>query len=534
MALIASHSVLSVSSVANESTQYLGPRPIDRNLCPAAELQSITMKTLRSAQPVLILLAIASASISGLSAQAASEAKRPNFVFMYADDWRWDCLGVEQKERGDKGRFPWLETPRIDKLAQEGVRFRNSFVVNSLCSPGRACVLTSRYSHLNGIIGNSTPMSPDTPTLGTQLKQAGYNTAYCGKFHMDSQRTRPGFDYVASFIGQGKYNDCPILFGDKQIPTRGWIDDVSTDYAIKFLKQQTKDKPFFLWLGFKSPHGPRGGASLPERDRGLYANDESRPVPNLDVPAIFDREAKQELNKKVRREARQFEGHRAYMRHITAIDQCVGRVLDALEATGNTGDTVVIVASDNGYYLGEHQLGDKRSAYDESLRVPLLVRLPGKSAKRGITSDAMVLNIDYAPTILDLAGAGPLPDAQGRSFRSLANGEQPKDWRKAFFYEYFKEPQYTSPTVLAVRTDTQKFITYPGHDEWTEAFDLEKDPYELKNLVDDKSLMKDLRGKFDAEAKAVKFRMPKIPVAAEKPAGNGKKKKQAAGADTGG
>src|SRR3954464_3241773 len=129
---------------------------------------------------------------------AADNQSRPNIVFMYADDWRWDCLGIEQKERGDNGRFPWLETPRLDKLASEGVRFRNSFVVNSLCSPGRACVLTSRYSHLNGIIGNSTPMSADTPTLGTQLKEAGYSTAYCGKFHMDSQRERPGFDYVAS------------------------------------------------------------------------------------------------------------------------------------------------------------------------------------------------------------------------------------------------------------------------------------------------------------------------------------------------
>ena len=154
------------------------------------------------------------------------------------------------------------------------------------------------------------------------------------------------------------------------------------------------------------------------------------------------------------------------------------------KAPATTNDTIVIVASDNGYYLGEHQMGDKRSAYEESMRVPLLVRLPGESAKRGMTSDAMVLNIDYAPTILDFAGAEPLPEAQGRSFRPLVNGERPDDWRKAFFYEYFKEPNFTSPTVLAVRTDTQKLITYPGHDEWTEAFDLVKDPYELKNLVE--------------------------------------------------
>src|SRR5207237_2764970 len=140
-----------------------------------------------------------------------------------------------------------------------------------------------------------------------------------------------------------------------------------------------------------------------------------------------------------RREELGYEGHRAYMRHITAIDDCVGRVLDALKSTGQADNTIIIVGSDNGFYLGEHGLGDKRSAYDESMRVPLLIRLPGKTAKRGITSDAMVLNIDYAPTILDFAGADPLPNMQGRSLRPLLHGERPDDWRKAFFYEYFKE-----------------------------------------------------------------------------------------------
>src|SRR3954451_2496169 len=236
---------------------------------------------------VRALVLASSATLLASYTPAAEPQARPNFVFMYADDWRWDCLGVVQKEQADKARFPWLKTPNLDKLAHEGIRFRNSFVVNSLCSPGRACVLTSRYSHLNGIIGNSTPMSSDTPTLGTQLKEAGYSTAYCGKFHMDSQRARPGFDYVASFIGQGKYNDCPIIFNGKEIETHGWIDYVSTDYAIQFIKQQKNEKPFFLWLGFKSPHDHRGGENLPERYRELYAGKESRPVPNLDVPAVF-------------------------------------------------------------------------------------------------------------------------------------------------------------------------------------------------------------------------------------------------------
>jgi arylsulfatase A-like enzyme len=474
-----------------------------------------------------IVLSVATICVAPIS-YAAEKSQRPNIVFMYADDCRWDCLGVVQKEQGDKARFPWLQTPNLDKLAAESMRFRESFVVNSLCSPGRACVLTGRYNHLNGIIGNSQPLPVDTANFAKQLQKAGYSTGYCGKFHMDSQRERPGFDYVASFIGQGKYVDCPIIFNGKQTPTQGWVDDVSTDYAIKFLDQQTKDKPFFLWLGFKSPHGPRGGENLPQRVQGLYADKDSRGVPNLEVPAIFNRD-QQDATNRPRRDNKSADGNRAYMRHITAIDECVGRVLDALEKNGQAANTVIIVTSDNGYYLGEHQLGDKRSAYDESLRVPLLVHLPGNDAKRGATSDALVLNIDYAPTILDLAGAEPLPEAQGRSLRPLLAGEMPKDWRTSFLYEYFKEPNFVSPTVLALRTATHKLITYPGHDEWTEVFDLVNDPYELKNLVADEKLLKSLREEFDAQSREVKFRMPTLPPEREKPAPKrGRKKPTAA------
>lgn len=476
---------------------------------------------------VCLGLAMFATSSLGRTAAAEKHSQRPNIVFMYADDWRWDCLGVVQQEQGDQARFPWLETPRLDKFAQESLRFRQSFVVNSLCSPGRACVLTSRYSHLNGIIGNSQPLPVDTLTMAKQLKQAGYTNAYCGKWHLDSQRERPGFDFVASFIGQGKYVDCPIMLNGKQTPTHGWIDDVTTGYAVKFLEKQQMDKPFFLWLGFKSPHGPRGGENLPERVRGLYAGKESRGVPNLDVPAIFNRD-QATADDGPQRGNKWTEGNRAYMRHITAIDECVGRVLDALDKNGQAANTVVIVASDNGYYLGEHMLGDKRSAYDESMRVPLLIHLPDRDAKHGVNSDDMVLNIDYAPTILDLAGAAPLPDGQGRSLRPLLTGDVPQDWRSSFLYEYFKEPKFESPTVLALRTNTHKLITYPGHDEWAEVFDLVKDPYELRNLADDEALLKMLRGELDAQSQAVQFRMPKLPPEADKPAGQRGRKKQAA------
>jgi arylsulfatase A-like enzyme len=360
--------------------------------------------------------------------------------------------------------------------------------------------------------------------VATRLQDAGYTTAYCGKWHMDRQLERPGFDFVASFVGQGRYFDCPILLNGRQTTTSGWIDDVSTDYAIEFLDTQPKDTPFFLFLGFKSPHGPRGGNNLPQRVRDLYSEEKSRAVPNVGMQAIYRRDAESESTDAPKRQERQIEGHRNYMRHITAIDECVGRVLDALDRAGHAENTIVIVASDNGYYLGEHGLSDKRSAYEESIRVPLMIRLPGEDARRGIVNQALVLNIDYAPTILDFAGDESLPGAQGRSLRPLLEGETLLDWRTAFFYEYFMEPPYAVPTTLAVRTPTHKLITYPGHDEWTELFDLDNDPYETENLVGNTALLAKLRRVFDSEAEAVAFRMPED--VAKKKAGPGRRKKR--------
>jgi arylsulfatase A-like enzyme len=471
------------------------------------------LSALRAMFPVVIF---AASNIIPVHAAPA----RPNFVFIYADDWRWDALGVVQREQGERARFPWLQTPRLDDFASESIRFRNAFVVNSLCSPGRACVLTGRYSHLNGIIGNSTPFPMDADNFAKHLKAADYNTGYFGKWHMDAQEQRPGFDHVASFIGQGKYVDCPILLNGRRTPTNGWIDDVSTEYAVKFVSQQTKDTPFFLWLGFKSPHGPRGGDNLPDRVRNLYADETARNTPNMGLRPIFRESEGQISSAATAPPARANEGYRNYFRHITAIDHCVGQLLDALDRTGHADNTIVIITSDNGYYLGEHSLSDKRSAYEESIRVPLLIRMPGKNAIRGATNDNLVLNIDHATTILDFAGATPLAEGQGRSMRPLLTGDTSADWRQAFIYEYFKEPQFASPTVLALRTGTYKLITYPGHDEWTEVFDVGNDPYETKNLAGDASLLDDLRARFDGELKAVQFRMPELPANAKKPPAN--------------
>ena len=193
-------------------------------------------------------------------------------------------MGVVQREQGERARFPWLKTPNMDRLASEGVRFRNAFVVNSLCAPSRASFLTGRYGHFNGVVNNHTPFPADNVTHARLLQQAGYRTAYVGKWHMGSQHgQRPGFDYSASFIGQGRYVDCPFEINGKETPTKGWVDDVSTDFAIQFIREQ-KDQPFLLAVGFKSAHGP---FDPPDRLKDAYAGEVARPVPNLNEPAIY-------------------------------------------------------------------------------------------------------------------------------------------------------------------------------------------------------------------------------------------------------
>jgi arylsulfatase A-like enzyme len=418
-------------------------------------------------------------------------------LFVYTDDQRWDAMGVVQREQGDRARFPWLVTPNMDRLAQGGTRFRNAFVTMSLCAPSRAAFLTGRYNHLNGVANNHTPFPADNVTYASLLHAAGYTTGYVGKWHMDKQTERPGFDYSASFVAQGRYFDCPMLVNGHETPSTGWVDDVSTDYALDFLKKN-RSRPFALVVGFKSTHGP---FDPPERAKERFAGDEARPVPNLDVPAIYQGGItlgpKQATRQAAKNSAPTKRGaNLGYFRCISAADDNLGRLLDSLDQLDLAKNTVVVFTSDNGYYLGEHRLGDKRTAYDESMRIPMLVRWPGHLPE-GQTQDALVLNVDIAPTLLDLAGLSPPPTMQGRSWRPLLAG-QSADWRRAFFYEYFREGRFGAPTVFAVRTQSAKLIKYPGHPEWTEMFDLAADPYETKNLFDDPSAAA-LRAKLEAE-----------------------------------
>jgi len=424
----------------------------------------------------------------------AAADRRPNFLFIYTDDQRWDAMGVAQREEGERARFPWFKTPNMDRLAAEGVRFRNAFVVSSLCSPSRAAFLTGRYNHLNGVVNNHTPFPTNSVTHATVLRAAGYQTGYIGKWHMGNQRgQRPGFDYSASYIAHGRYDDCPFEINGVSQPTKGWVDDVATDFALGFLRTN-KAGPFLLVVGFKSPHGPR---TPPERLKSAFAGEVCRPAVNRDAKPPY---LAATGGAGVGEAADGSQDRLNYFRCIAGVDENLGRLLAALDELGLAENTIVIYASDNGFYLGDHGLGDKRSAYEESLRIPLLLRYPRLGVK-GAVVDEPVLNIDLAPTLIQYAGLTVPGQMQGRSWQPLLERKSPQtplEWRTAFFYEYFFERGFAVPTLFAVRTDSAKLIKYKEHDDWTELFDLARDPYEMKNLYRETGAA-DLRAALDAE-----------------------------------
>ena len=463
------------------------------------------MKTTSACVLGLALLGAVQSQLRG----AEAVATRPNILFIYTDDQSFEALSIVQKELGEKGRFPWLKTPNMDRIAAEGVRFRNAFVVNSLCSPSRAVNLTGRYNHLNGIASNFRPFPTNNVTCATLLRGAGYTTAYVGKWHMDSQRARPGFDYHATYVGHGRYADCPYIVNGKNTPTKGWVDDVATDYAIQFIqKQESSGKPWFMMLGFKTPHQPW---EPPPRAKNLYQDEMARTIPNLHTPPPY---AGQNQNSKAGSSVpAKAPTNLDYFRCVTAVDDCVGRLLDALDASHCASNTIVIFTTDNGVYLGAHATGDKRSAYEESLRVPFLVRYPVLgAAARGRVVDDMVLNLDLAQTLLDFAGLPAPKEMQGLNWRQLLTGK-PASWRQSWFYEYFAENQKGTriPDITAVRTTDTKLIRYRGHQAWNELFDLKSDPYEMHNLYNDPahaSLKEKLQMEHDRLAKELGYTVP--------------------------
>jgi arylsulfatase A-like enzyme len=432
-----------------------------------------------------------------LAGVARSSAARPNLLFIVTDDQRWDALGVVQREQGRNARFAWFQTPHLDRIAAEGARFKNAFVVHSLCSPSRAAFISGQYGHRNGIVDNSTHLPASAINQAVLLRDAGYQTAYIGKFHMAFQKERPGFDYVASYTSQGEYFGSTFLVNGQSRKSAGWLDDVATDDAIDYIRSHAVGQPWMMMLGYKSAHTPR---IPPERARARFIGEFVKRAANADATPIYGRGQRafrgEETGKPFETDT-DSQGSDEYLlnyfRCLSAVDDNIGRLLAVLDNLHLATNTVVVFASDNGYFLGEHGgLGDKRSAYDESMRIPLLMRYPAL-IKAGTQIEGMVLNIDLAPTFLELAGITPPREMQGSSWLPLLKRGH-ANWRRSFMFEYFFEPNLpATPAMLAVRTASAKMIVYPDRPDWIELFDLRADPFETRNLATSSKHAKMLR-----------------------------------------
>jgi len=417
---------------------------------------------------------------------AAAPAARPNIVFILMDDLRWDALGSMG--------HPFVKTPNIDRIAREGALFANYFVTTSLCSPSRASILTGRYAHAHGVTGNgnNNELSHKLVTFPRLLHDSGYETAYVGKWHMgNDDMPRPGFDRWVSFRGQGVYVNPEINVDGKSGQVNGYI---LNQHTLDFVKR-ARQKPFALYLAHKAVHGPFTSA---ERHQDWYANDpiprrpncddtlEGKPALTREVPAEAAKKqaAKKQAAKKQQAVSSGEQLIRNQLRALMAVEDGVGMIFKALEETGQLDNTMLVFTSDNGYFWGEHKLGDKRWSYEESIRDPLLVRYP-KLIKAGTKIEQDALNIDLAPTFLELGGVRPPKQMQGRSLLPLLKGGV-KDWRKSFLIEYFQEQQFQrTPTWQGVRTPRWKYTHYTELQGMDELYDLQADPYEMKNLIDD-------------------------------------------------
>lgn len=420
---------------------------------------------------------------------AAAPPARPNIVFILMDDLRWDALGSMG--------HPFVKTPNIDRIAREGALFANYFVTTPLCSPSRASLLTGQYVHTHGVTGNgnNNELSHKLVTFPRLLHGSSYETAYVGKWHMgNDDMPRPGFDRWVSFRGQGVYADPEINVDGKSGPVTGYMTDILNQHAVEFVRR-ARQKPFALYLAHKAVHGPFTPA---ERHQDWYGNDpiprrpncddtlEGKPALTREVPAEAAKKqaAKKQAAKKQQAPPSGEQLIRNQLRALMAVEDGVGMIFKALEDTGQLDNTMLVFSSDNGYFWGEHKLGDKRWSYEESIRDPLLVRYP-KLIKAGTKIEQDALNIDLAPTFLELGGVRPPKWMQGRSLLPLLKGGA-ADWRKSFLIEYFAEEQFPrTPAWQGVRTPRWKFTHYPDLQGMDELYDLQADPYEMKNLIND-------------------------------------------------
>jgi arylsulfatase A-like enzyme len=449
-----------------------------------------------------LLGAIAAAAVPRTGRAASAP---PNILFMMADDHASHAISAYGSRIN--------RTPNIDRIAQQGMRFDNCFCTNSICAPSRAVILTGQHSHLNGVKTLNDPLDPERQNVAKLLRSAGYQTGIVGKWHLDKDPS--GFDYWNILPGQGVYHDPDFIEMGKRSKRSGYCTDLIADYSIEYLKRRDPKKPFFLMCHHKAPHRPwqpdekhahmYDGVTVTEPFNLLdHYEHRSKSAANATLK-VGENMTKSDLKRDIppnlkgdalRQWAYQFY-IKDYLRCIASVDDNVGRVLDYLDSQNLAKNTLVIYTSDQGFFLGDHGYFDKRFMYEESLRMPFLVRFPGVVKPQSVNRD-MVLNLDFAETFLDFAGTKPPAEMQGRSFRPILEGRTPKDWRQSMYYRYWMHlADHGVPAHYGVRTKQWKLIYYYGkalgtsgsidrdtEQEW-ELFDMVKDPHEMNNVYGD-------------------------------------------------
>ena len=429
----------------------------------------------------------------GLALGGAARGKRPNILYIMSDDHASHALSCYGSRINT--------TPNLDRIANEGMRFDNCFCTNSICAPSRAVLLTGKYSHLNGVKDNREKFDGSQQTFPKLLRAAGYQTAMIGKWHLKTDPT--GFDYWNILPGQGKYHDPVMIEMGERKQHEGYVTDLITDFTIDFLENRRKDVPFCALYHHKAPHRnwqPDAKHAhlyedidipLPETfdddysNRGTAAKTQEMTIERDLTPNDLKQDPPAGLSPAELKKWKYQRYIKDYLRTIASVDDNVGRVLDYLEEAGLAEDTIVMYTSDQGFYLGDHGWFDKRFMYEESLRMPFIVRYP-RQIEPGSVNKNIILNLDFAPTFLAYAGAEIPDDMQGRSLRPLFRGETVPDWRTSMYYHYYEYPGWHSVRRhYGVRTERYKLIHYYHEmDEW-ELFDLEKDPHELRNVYED-------------------------------------------------
>ena len=451
-------------------------------LRPTLLLAWLACLLLQAAVPPVLAQAPAAGKVTALARKAG--AKPRNLVFILTDDHRYDALGFLKRQS-------FVQTPHLDELARGGVYLPNAFVTTALCSPSRASILTGRYAHGHRVVDNNNPVPADLVFYPQYLQKAGYATAMIGKWHMGGEGDEPqrGFDHWVSFKGQGTYlpSESGLNVNGKRVPQQGYITDELTDYALRWLDGRRADQPFLLYLSHKGVHADFVPA---QRHQGRYKDHRFVPPATMDPAAVRDapmwvqnqRNSWHGVDYPYHSDLDIGEYYKRYAETLLGVDESVGRVVAYLRQKGLLESTLIIYMGDNGFHFGEQGLIDKRTAYEASMRVPMIAHCP-ELFKPGTTVSEVVANIDVAPTLLEAAGLEPPAGLDGRSFLPLAQGKK-VPWREALLYEYYWERNFPqTPTIHALRGDRYKYIHYHGIWDTDELYDLQADPAESRNLI---------------------------------------------------